>query len=179
MHYIFWIHFCMHFWCWNPQNVWQWRIYGRSAAPRGMQKCWLNFTLISCNANAGHHFLSYLLVTNLLIFSAWYSLSCKCTVVGCWTHLLMKSLLSEIGVWGSVLFECSGFLQSLFECRHFIALLFNDTVLKGDWGNLYSSPLAVTLVSWSAPRKNIADLAFLLVIMQMNMMCLNEISLKQ
>lgn len=47
--YSYWIHFCKHFWSWNPQNVWWWKVCKRFASTRRMQKCYLNVTFIECN----------------------------------------------------------------------------------------------------------------------------------
>jgi hypothetical protein len=56
-----------------------------------------------------------------------------------------------------------GFLK-LFKHGRFFAVVLNGTILKGDWGNHYDSPLIAILVPWSTPHKGFANLPLLLAL---------------
>lgn len=50
--------------------------------------------------------MSYLKVKNVPVSFAWYSSSCKLLYVWCWTHLLLKTLLPEIGFFEAGMTQC-------------------------------------------------------------------------
>jgi hypothetical protein len=93
----------------------------------------------TCNTHTSHHFLSYLQVTDPLMSSIWYSSSYKCTICVVLntfasenTFVLTWFLEAGMTVYFLSTWKCSSSPQPLFEHHCFFAVVFNNTLLKGD-----------------------------------------------
>jgi hypothetical protein len=114
--------------------------------PKGCKNVsWITLSF-NCNTHASHHILLYSWVTNLPLDTLHFA---SVLYVWCWTHLILKTLLSELGFFEVGMTQCIFWLPGsvwaflILSLSIIISLLWSSssTIPKGDWGNFYNGPL--------------------------------------
>jgi hypothetical protein len=144
--------FWKHFWSWNTQNVCSEGYMKYLMEPEGCRDVgWISLPFI-CNTHKPPLFVmltSYKCtsVFNMILFILLVYCMHGDEYICFWGYLYLNLVF-----WGRndpVCFlstwKCSGLHEHLFEHINFFAVVFSSAVLRGDWRNLYNSPLIKVL----------------------------------